>query len=105
MITEFEPSSPPVFGDDHQLEQAFLNIMTNAEESMTEGGNGGTLTILASCRDGNVRIAFTDDGRGIEEDVLTKVFGPFFTTKEVDRCTGLGLSYCFGVVRDHGGND
>ena len=103
VVTEFEPSTPTVLGDDHQLERAFLNIVTNAEESMVEGGDGGTLTIVVSSHDGNVRIAFTDDGPGIDEEILHRVFDPFFTTKEAGRGAGLGLSYCFGVVRDHGG--
>lgn len=103
VVTEFQPSTPPVLGDSHQLERAFLNIVINAQESMIEGGEGGTLTIEVSTRNGNVRIAFTDDGPGIDKEILPKVFDPFFTTKEVGRGTGLGLSYTLSVVRDHGG--
>ena len=103
VVTVFESPDAKVLADEHQLAKAFLNIMANAEESMVGRQGGGRLIIEVSTRNGKVSISFADDGPGIAEQLLSKVFDPFFTTKEVGRGTGLGLSFCFGVVRNHGG--
>jgi len=51
----------------------------------------------------SIQITFTDDGPGISEENLDRIFNPFFTTKEVGKGTGLGLSICYGIVQTHGG--
>ena len=64
---------------------------------------GGTLQIITLQADAKIHIIFKDDGPGILTEHLTKVFTPFFTTKEVGEGTGLGLSICDGIIKRHGG--
>jgi two-component system NtrC family sensor kinase len=91
---------PPVDGDFGQLRQAFVNVIMNACEAMPRGGKLAIETALVE--DGRwVEIAFQDSGPGIPPDHLTKIFDPFFSTKE--RGTGLGLSVVYGIVERHGG--
>lgn len=84
---------PPVRGKPEDFLQAFLNIVTNALESM-EGP--GTLTLSTTSADGYVHVTVQDSGLGIPPTIIGKVFDPFFTTKTVGKGTGLGLH----VVRD-----
>jgi signal transduction histidine kinase len=71
---------------------------------MAEAHNRGTLTITTKSSDSIVRISFADDGPGISKENLSRIFSPFFTTKEVGKGTGLGLSICHGIVAEHGGS-
>ncbi len=103
IITRFDPEIPYVLGDEHQLEQVFLNIVTNAEQFMASVNGEGTLTVTIESSDEKVLITFSDDGPGIKKDDLPKIFDPFFTTKEVGSGTGLGLSICYGMVHEHDG--
>jgi two-component system NtrC family sensor kinase len=85
----------------NQLRQVFLNIVANARDAMA---NGGTLTVT-TCGDGeNVVIEITDTGTGIKEEHLDKIFDSFFTTKGEVKGVGLGLSVCYGFIKDHGGD-
>lgn len=97
------PNLPPVVGNRSQLEQVFYNIIANAEFAMVEAHQGGNLTVVTEQEDKLVRIIFTDDGVGITEGNLGRIFTPFFTTKKVGQGTGLGLSICLSIVTDHGG--
>ena len=103
IITRFDPQTPYILGDEHQLEQVFLNIVTNAEQFMASANGEGTLTVTIESADEKVLITFSDDGPGILKDDLPKIFDPFFTTKEVGSGTGLGLSICYGMVHEHDG--
>ena len=89
---------PVVMGDADLLYQAFLNVAMNAFEAMKDGG---TLIISISQEASKIRIDFADDGHGIREDDLPKVFTPFFTTHEMG--TGLGLSVVHNIITAHGG--
>jgi PAS domain S-box-containing protein len=91
---------PKVRGDGQELEQVFLNIVTNAISAM-EGG--GVLTVSAKHHQDRVQIAFEDTGPGIAPKHMDKIFDPFFTTKEVGKGTGLGLSVSYGIVKKIGG--
>jgi two-component system NtrC family sensor kinase len=97
---------PKTIADAHQLQQVFLNIITNAEQAMLEAHGMGCLTIQTRTDTQNARIVveFSDDGPGIPEAHLTRIFDPFFTTKEVGKGTGLGLSLSYGMIKEHGGN-
>ena len=85
------------------MQQVFLNIIINAESAMLEAHNKGTLTITTERVNNVLRASFADDGPGIAEENLSRIFAPFFTTKEVGKGTGLGLSICQGIVTEHGG--
>ena len=86
-----------------KIEQALLNLVTNAERFMASQG-GGTLTVRLAAGHDVIRISFADDGPGIPEQHLSKIFDPFFTTTEVGGGKGLGLSVSYGIVHDHGGS-
>ncbi len=100
---QLDPDLPPTGGDAHKLQQVFVNIITNAFQTMTEDGDGGCLTIRTEQQDGLIRIVFSDTGPGITPEDLGRIFDPFFTTKEVGDGTGLGLSVSYGVIKEHGG--
>ena len=97
---QFGESVPRVEGDRNQLQQVLLNLSLNSCAAMPEGGE---IRIATSAVNGNVRIEVTDTGCGIPDDVLDKVFDPFFSTKPVGKGTGLGLSVSLGIVQQHGG--
>ncbi|HWG58996.1 MAG TPA: ATP-binding protein [Candidatus Acidoferrales bacterium] len=94
---------PPVEGDAKQLSQVFLNIFANAEQAIAPGVNGGSLTVKLSASGGKICVATTDSGAGISADHLDKIFDPFFSTKRPGGGSGLGLTICLAVVKDHGG--
>jgi len=99
-----EESLPQVSGDPHQLMQAFLNLVLNAEQAIREAREKGTLRIRLGKTDRSVWITFQDDGPGIAPEILPNIFDPFYTTKRPGRGTGLGLSICKAVLKEHSGN-
>lgn len=96
-----------VCGDEVQLEQVLLNLLINARQAML--GKGGSLTIKASAEENEqVRIQVIDTGAGIPEQLIGKIFQPFFTTKSGKRKgehtgTGLGLAICKDIIESHRG--
>lgn len=107
VVLELDPALPATLADSHQLQQVFLNLITNARYAMTEKGGRGTLTLRTTQQSGEhgpfIRVEIADSGIGIPERDLQKIFNPFFTTKPVGQGTGLGLSICFGIVKEHDG--
>jgi two-component system NtrC family sensor kinase len=103
LVLDLDPTLPEVMADPHQLEQAFLNILTNARQAIIASGVGGRVEITASREGHAVRVRCADDGPGIPGHVLRRIFDPFFTTKADGEGTGLGLSICYGIVEQHGG--
>ena len=107
IIKEFQPDLPKIRGDANQLEQVFLNLISNARDAMEKADRKKELTIAASLLRHNgwndVEVVVKDTGNGIPPENLDKVFEPFFSTKEVGRGTGLGLSICYGIIEAHGG--
>jgi C4-dicarboxylate-specific signal transduction histidine kinase len=85
------------------LQQAFLNLLINAEHAIVATGLPGSIVISTSSRDGRVITTVRDTGPGIAADVLPRLFDPFFTTKAVGEGTGLGLAITYGIVQEHGG--
>jgi PAS domain S-box-containing protein len=105
MAVKFTSSDdlPSVEGDRMLLTQVFLNIIANAEQSISPARDHGTLAV-SLMRDGsNVRVTFADDGTGISPEIMGKIFDPFFTTKRPGGGSGLGLTICLAVVKEHGG--
>lgn len=107
---------PAIFVDPGRLESALLNLCINSRDAMADGG---TITIEVMAREldndyvrenldvipgPHLLIAVTDTGSGMSREVMEKAFTPFFTTKEVGRGTGLGLSMVYGFVKQSGGN-
>jgi two-component system NtrC family sensor kinase len=92
---------PDVIGDEHQLQQVFLNILNNAYDAMRESGNPRRIEVSSTFAGGQVEVRFKDSGTGIADP--ERIFDPFFTTKEVGKGTGLGLSICYGIIHEHKG--
>jgi len=92
---------PEVTADAAQCKQILVNLIVNAVQAMSDGG---TLTVSTRTDGGFVVLAVDDTGPGMEEDVVEKVFLPFFTTKDVHEGTGLGLAVVHGIVTSHGGS-
>ena len=92
---------PPIVCSPSQINQVFLNLVTNAAQAMAN--ERGTITLATRGAEGGVVVEVADDGKGIAPEVLPKIFDPFFSTKEVGRGTGLGLSISYKIVRQHGG--
>lgn len=84
-----------------QLRQVFLNMIANARDAMPDGG---VLTVTTGGDGENVITEITDTGTGIKEEHLDKIFDSFFTTKGEVKGVGLGLSVCYGFIKDHGGD-
>jgi signal transduction histidine kinase len=84
-----------------QLNQVFLNVLSNAIDAIDDKG---TITISTAKINGSIRVSIKDTGRGIPEDIQSKIFEPFFTTKEVGQGTGLGLSICHSIIEKHSGS-
>ncbi len=95
---------PLILGSEDQLEQVFMNLISNAAEAI-EGAGGGDLTVSARHRlaENAVRLTFEDTGVGIPEENVQRLFEPFFTTKKKGKGVGLGLSVAYGIVQEHGG--
>jgi two-component system NtrC family sensor kinase len=98
---EFEEDLGPTLGDAQQLQQVFLNILNNAYDAIQESGNRGRIRIRTRRAEGDIEVAFIDNGTGVTDP--ERIFDPFFTTKQAGKGTGLGLSICYGIVRAHGG--
>lgn len=97
----FDPKLPRIISDKGQLQQVFLNIITNAFEAVE---NGGMVHIITSIKDESyVQVVVQDNGQGIPEKYLPHIFEPFFTTKK-KYGTGLGLSITYGIVQKLGGD-
>ena len=94
---------PSTTGDFQQLQQVFLNLVTNSIHAMEENTRGRL--VISTFHEGpNLVATVSDDGNGISPENLSKVFEPFFTTKPVGKGTGLGLSLCYGIIKQHGGD-
>jgi signal transduction histidine kinase len=99
---ELLPHSAIVQGIEYKLQQVFLNLFLNARDAMPRGG---WLTIATSLReDGMASCEVSDTGSGIPPDYLSRIYDPFFTTKDIGKGTGLGLSITYGIVQEHGGS-
>ena len=91
---------PDIMGIPWKLEEVFVNLLMNSLDACTEGDR---IEISTSLQQNRIVVVIADTGHGIRPEHLAKVFDPFFTTKEVGRGTGLGLSVCYNIIGQHGG--
>ncbi|MBI5677129.1 MAG: HAMP domain-containing protein [Planctomycetes bacterium] len=101
VIKNLAPDIKQFEGNRGQLQQVFTNIIINAQHAMPEGGQ---LFISTRNENGNVAIEFKDTGCGIPEEYTDRIFEPFFTTKMDWKETGLGLSICYDIIKNHNGS-
>jgi CheY-like chemotaxis protein len=96
---------PQVFADGHQIQQVLLNLLINAEQAMTAANGRGSLVVRTWHDDerNSVSLEVADDGPGIPAEAQGRVFDPFYTTKEVGKGTGLGLTVAYAIAQEHGG--
>ena len=99
LCTHFDPALPTINADAEQLWQAMLNLIRNSRQAMPDGGE---LTIGTWRDGGRVLVRISDNGKGMTEEQLQKMFVPFFTTKKEG--TGLGLALVQQIVTEHGGH-
>jgi len=100
ITTELSDNLPIIAGDQSQLQQVFLNLLTNAIDAI---GSEGLIEVTSREVDSFINVDITDNGPGIPEDRQKKVFDPFFTTKETGKGTGLGLWIIYGIIEKMGG--
>jgi signal transduction histidine kinase len=100
VVLDLDPELPRISADPGQLSQVLVNLVINAIHAMPDGGR---LTVHTGVKARTLVFSVRDTGVGIKKELLDKIFMPFFTTKEVNLGTGLGLSVVYGIVREHGG--
>lgn len=93
---------PEIYGDADNISQVIINIMVNALDSMLNGGSIIIKTGYCNYQPSSIQIEITDTGCGIREEIINKIFNPFFTTKEMG--SGLGLAISKRIIDDHNGS-
>jgi C4-dicarboxylate-specific signal transduction histidine kinase len=99
---ELCPDELLVLANPIQLEQVFINLLTNARDAL-EGSKRKRIKIASDSDDERIAIAFSDSGPGIPAELQQRIFDPFFTTKQVGTGTGLGLSITYSILKEYGG--
>ncbi|MBU1652928.1 PAS domain-containing sensor histidine kinase, partial [bacterium] len=95
---EFEDGLPEIKADQAQLNQVLVNLVVNAIQAMPQGGK---LTVRTYVSEDSLNLIVEDTGIGMSEEVRRQIFVPFFTTKDIDEGTGLGLPVVHGIVTSH----
>jgi len=100
----FEPGEnlPTITGSPDHLQGVWLNLLTNAMDALDNNAN--EIHVSSTFNGNEIRVIVSDNGKGIPPDRLNRIFEPFFTTKAPGRGTGLGLSLCHRVIKQHGGH-
>jgi two-component system NtrC family sensor kinase len=93
--TDLSENLPIIAGDQAQLQQVFLNLISNAIDAI---GKEGQVVVVSSCSASHIRVDVADNGPGIPESKLKRIFDPFFTTKEAGKGTGLGLWVSYSIM-------
>ena len=102
--THLQANLHSIICDPSQIQQVFLNLIINAEQSMSGNCDQPKLIISTRNLDDYIQISFKDNGIGIAPENMPRIFDPFFTTKDVGQGTGLGLSLCYGIITNHKGS-
>ncbi|MEC9490050.1 MAG: ATP-binding protein [Halanaerobiales bacterium] len=103
IVKEYPEDNTYIMGNFNQIQQVFINIITNAFQSM-EKGDKLNILVRVTAEQNLLKIIFKDNGSGIESQYLQKIFDPFFTTREEGKGVGLGLSISYGIIKNHGGD-
>lgn len=98
-----DPNLPQIYADPHCLSEVILNLFTNALDAINKGGKIGIFTRKIRDDTNTIQIIVEDNGCGIPKENLPRIFSPFFTTKEVGKGTGVGLTICKRIVEEHEG--
>jgi signal transduction histidine kinase/DNA-binding NarL/FixJ family response regulator len=99
-----QPNLPVTMADPYQLQQVVLNLLVNAEQALLQDRGSGRVSISTfTTPAGKIALEIADDGPGIPEEIASRIFDPFFSTKPAGVGTGLGLSIVYGIVKQHGG--
>ena len=101
IVREFDASNPVINADRSKMQQIILNLLNNAYDAISGEARAGTVWVRTRATPAHVVIEFLDDGPGFRDPA--RAFDPFYTTKAVGQGTGLGLSVCYGIVEEHGG--
>ncbi|MDZ7698790.1 MAG: ATP-binding protein [Deltaproteobacteria bacterium] len=102
--TDLDRQLPDIMGSEDQLQQIFMNLISNAAEAMESSGGELRIETRASKEKNEINVRVSDTGVGISKDHLSKLFEPFFTTKKKGKGVGLGLSVVYGIIKEHGGS-
>jgi PAS domain S-box-containing protein len=102
IVTDLDENLPQIAVDEIQLQQAFLNIILNAEQAIKSTRKKGVFTVKTEYNN-NIRISFTDNGPGISKEKLGRIFTPFFNSPGTSEGLGLGLSMTYNIITRHGG--
>ncbi|HEY0194537.1 MAG TPA: ATP-binding protein [Kofleriaceae bacterium] len=102
LSTELDPADPPSHVDANQIRQCLINLVRNAADAVSAKGGGRVTLRTRGAGDHRIEIAVEDDGVGIPDELIPRLFDPFFSTKE--RGNGLGLALTQQIIRDHGGD-
>jgi len=101
LIRILDPQLPKIVADRAQMNQVLVNLIVNAIQAMP---NGGKLYVKTQYHDGYISLIVHDTGIGMSEKIIKQIFIPFFTTKDVDQGTGLGLAVVHGIITSHKGS-
>jgi len=99
--SNLSPEIPYIIASPNQIRQVILNIIANAKDAMPKGG---VLTVETNSERDHIIITINDTGIGIPEEIKDKIFDAFFTTKHEVKGVGLGLSVCYGIIKEHKGD-
>jgi signal transduction histidine kinase len=102
--TKLADDLPDLRGSEDQLQQVFMNLVSNASEAMAASGGVLSIETMHLLREDRLQVNFEDTGCGIPAENIAKLFEPFFTTKKRGKGVGLGLSVAYGIIQEHEGS-
>jgi len=99
-LLDLDPGLPGTWANGGKLQQVFMNLLLNSRDAMPKGGE---LRIKTYQENSQLVVRIEDSGMGISEENIKRIYDPFFTTKEIGKGAGLGLSVSYGIIQEHSG--